>query len=189
MPTQPTTKTEPEGKVNAWLLFAGFFHIGAFTIGGGYAMIPIIQRDLVKREWFEEEEFLDLIAVAQSIPGAIAVNAAILVGYRLGGIIGALAATLGAVLPSFLVILLVASLLVKFWEYPYISGFLAGARPAVVGLLLYAALSLGKKAVGSVFDWVSLVSGFVALVVFNVHPIAVIVLAGLAGFVRHGKGR
>ena len=183
------TQVKQQTKVTAWRLFAGFFRIGAFTIGGGYVMIPIIQRDLVeKRGWIKNGEFLDLIAVAQSVPGVIAVNAAALVGFRLKGLSGALMAMLGAALPSFLIIVLVADYLLRF-NNQYVDGFLAGARPAVVGLLLYATISMGRKSLNSVFNVAVFVAGLVALLVINVHPIVAIMLAGVVGYIGLGRGK
>ncbi|EGO88932.1 chromate transporter [Clostridium botulinum C str. Stockholm] len=96
-------------------MFVIFLKIGAFTIGGGYAMLPLIEREIVdKKSWIEKEEYLDMIALAQSSPGPIAVNTSVFVGYKIGGALGVLATTLGAVLPSFLIILIVASFLWKF---------------------------------------------------------------------------
>ncbi len=188
MTTQQNVKTKKQKKITAWLLFAGFFRIGAFTIGGGYAMIPIIQRDLVERNrWLEKEEFLDLIAAAQSIPGVITANTAAVVGYRLAGLKGALVSMLGAVLPSFLIILLIANFLLRFQDNVYVDNFLAGVRPAVVGLLFYAAFSLGGKALSTPVNWVLFMLALAALVIFNVHPIVVIVLAGSAGFFLFNK--
>lgn len=182
MNAKTTAKTEVKKEISTWLLFAGFFRIGAITIGGGYAMIPIIERDLVRhRRWLGEEEFLDLIAAAQTVPGVIAVNTAGLVGHRLAGIRGALAAIAGAALPSFLIILLVAAFLGRYWHNAYISKFLAGARPAVAGLLLYAAVTLGAKPLASFSGLVLFSIGLVSLVLLNAPPILVLIVGAISG--------
>lgn len=124
-------------------LFWTFFKIGAFTIGGGYAMIPLIQREMVdNRQWLDEEEFLNMIALAQAAPGVIAVNSAIFIGYRLDGWRGLLAAVFGAVLPSFVIILLIAMVFRNICHYPAVEAVMRGMRPAVVGLLAAAVIRL-----------------------------------------------
>ena len=116
-------------------LFTTFFKIGAFTLGGGYAMIPLVQREVVdRRGWIAEEEFLDLIALAQSAPGVIAVNTAVFVGCKIAGWRGVVMSVLGATLPSFLIILLIAMCFTRFREYPQVEAVFKGIRPAVVAL-------------------------------------------------------
>ncbi|MHB1418305.1 MAG: chromate transporter [Bacillota bacterium] len=173
-----------------WRLFATFLRIGAFTIGGGYAMVPLIEKDIVERhQWLTGEEFIDLLALAQSAPGVLAVNTAINVGYRIGGLAGAASALLGAVLPSFIVILLVASVLLRFQENQYVLSFMRGTRPAVVALLMVSAYTIGKKAVTGSRGVVLAVAAILAVLVLRIHPIAVIVLSGILGpyiFPRRG---
>jgi len=124
-------------------LFSTFFRIGAFTIGGGYAMIPLIQREIVdNKHWLDEEEFLNMIALAQAAPGVIAVNSAIFIGYRIGGWRGLIASVLGAVLPSFVIILLIAMVFRDICRYPAVEAVMKGMRPAVVGLLAAAVIRL-----------------------------------------------
>lgn len=130
-----------------WSLFTTFFKIGAFTLGGGYAMIPIVQEEVVThKKWIGEEEFLDLIALAQSAPGVIAVNTAVFVGYKIKGWWGMMAAVLGAVLPSFCIILLIATCFTRFREYPQIEAIFKGIRPAVVALIAAPLYKMGKAA-------------------------------------------
>ena len=115
-----------------WDLFRNFFHIGLFTIGGGYAMIPLIQQKVVQqKQWVSEEELVDLMAVAQSCPGIFAVNISIFIGYKLRGVKGALCSTLGACLPSFLIILAIATLFQQFKDNEWVARFFRGIRPAV----------------------------------------------------------
>lgn len=132
-------------------LFLTFLKIGAFTLGGGYAMIVLIQREVVdRRHWIEEEDFMDMIAIAQSAPGVIAVNAAIFIGWKIGGWKGLVLALLGAVLPSFIIILLIATVFSEFKDNPTIEAIFKGIRPAVVALI---AAPLVKMAKASKISW------------------------------------
>ncbi len=127
-------------------LFLAFLKIGAFTFGGGYAMISIIRETVLSYGWMTEEELLNLIAVAESTPGPIAVNMATFVGASQGGILGALLATLGVVLPSFIIILVIAALVSGFLKYKGIAAFLNGVRPCIVAMILATALTVGLSA-------------------------------------------
>jgi chromate transport protein ChrA len=118
-----------------WQIFATFAKIGAFTIGGGYAMIPLIKDELVKRGWLSEEELPDIIALAQSAPGVLAVNMSIFAGHRLRGVKGSIAATLGSVLPAFLTILLIAMLFKGYQDNQVVIRIFKGIRPVVVSLI------------------------------------------------------
>lgn len=130
-----------------WEMFMSFFKIGAFTIGGGYAMVPLIEAEVVeKKKWIEKEEFIDMLALAQSAPGPIAINTAVFVGYKTAGPLGVLATTLGSVLPSFIVILLIASFFVGIKDSLIIERVFKGIRPAVVALIAAPAIRLGKNA-------------------------------------------
>ena len=128
-------------------LFHTFFKIGAFTLGGGYAMIPLVQREVVEnRGWITEEEFIDLIALAQSAPGIIAVNTAVFVGYKLRGVPGMLAAVTGAVLPSFCIILLLAVSFTHIRGNGVVEAVFKGIRPAVVALIAAPLYRMGRSA-------------------------------------------
>ncbi len=136
-------------------LFFLFFKIGAFTFGGGYVMLPIIEREIVeKREWIERDKFLDILALAQSVPGALAVNTSFQVGYRLYGIKGALTAVLGAALPSFIIILLIALYFFEYRNHPLAEYAFMGILPAVAALITAATWRMGEKTLG---DWKGLV--------------------------------
>ncbi len=124
-------------------LFLSFLKIGAFTFGGGYAMISIIRETVLSHGWMTEAELLNFIAVAESTPGPIAVNMATFVGSSQGGILGALLATLGVVLPSFIIILIIASLISNFLKYKGVNAFLRGVRPCVVAMILAASITVG----------------------------------------------
>ena len=117
-----------------WTLFITFVRIGAFTIGGGYAMLPLIQREVVDRGWMSKEEFIDLFAVAQSLPGVFAVNISIFVGYKLKKLTGSVICALGTILPSFLIILAIALFFTQFRENEWVEKAFKGLRPAVVAL-------------------------------------------------------
>ena len=119
-----------------WKLFWTYIKIGTFTIGGGYAMLPLIEREVVdKHHWIDGQEFLDMIALAQAAPGLIAVNSAIFIGWKIYGWRGVVATILGAILPSFLIILLIAMVFRNIREYPVIEAVFKGVRPAVVALI------------------------------------------------------
>lgn len=124
-------------------LFYIFAKIGTFTIGGGYVMIPLIQREICdKQHWMDEDEFMNMIALAQAAPGIIAINSAIFIGYRIGGWRGLAGAILGAVLPSFLIILLIAMIFRNVRQYPAVEATMRGIRPAVIALLLATVVRL-----------------------------------------------
>lgn len=123
-------------------LFLTFFEIGALTFGGGYAMIPFVREQVLVHGWLTEEELLNMIAVSESTPGPIAVNMATFVGSEQAGILGSAAATLGVVLPSFIIILVISALLKNFLKYKGVGAFLSGVRPCVVSLILGTAITL-----------------------------------------------
>lgn len=130
------------------ILLGEFFLIGLFTFGGGYAMIPLIKELVLKYGWLSENEFYSFIGVCESTPGPIAINMATFIGSQEGGLLGSLCATIGVVLPSFIIILLVTSLLKKFIKNRYVQAFLTGVKPVVVGLILSTGLMLFIKAIG-----------------------------------------
>lgn len=166
---------------NLLTMFLVFFNIGAFTIGGGYAMLPLIRREVIERQkWLDDTEFLDLIAVSQSGPGAIAINTAVLVGHRLAGMPGAIVATLGATLPSLTTILLIASVFTSAARNPYIEAAFRGARPAVVAMIASAAYTLGKRVITDFRTMILGVLAFVALLL-GAPPLLVVVSAAVVG--------
>lgn len=139
-------------------LFLTFLQIGAFSFGGGYGMISLIREKVLLHGWLAEEELLNMIAVAESTPGPIAVNMATFVGSDQGGFLGALLATLGVVLPSFFIILLIAALISNLLKYAGVKAFLGGIRPCVVGLILATAITMFMSTAigfGSVGDKIS----------------------------------
>jgi chromate transporter len=155
-----------------------------FTLGGGYAMIPIIEEEVVNRHrWVDKEEMLDLIAIAQSCPGVFAINISIFVGYKLKKVRGAIATALGTALPSFLIILAIAMFFHQFEDNRYIAAMFRGIRPAVVALIAVPTFNLGKSAQLNRFTvWIPVVSAL-AIWLLGVSPIWVIILAGLGGYI------
>ena len=131
-------------------LFLTYLKIGTFTLGGGYAMLPLIQREIVERKhWISEEEFVSMIALAQAAPGLIAVNSAIFIGWRCGGWKGVLGAVLGAVLPSFVIILTIAMIFSEWKNYPAVEAVFKGVRPAVVALIVAPLVGMAKREIVS----------------------------------------
>ena len=173
-------------------LFTTFFRIGLFTFGGGYAMIPLIENDVVERNgWLKKDEFLDLLAVAQSAPGVFAVNMAVFVGYKLRGKRGALAASFGCVLPSVVIILLIALFFRRFRHIEVVNNIFMGIRPVVVALIAVPVFNVARSAKLSwMTAWIPVLSALL-IVQFGVSPIYVIIVAGIAGFIygRVGRGR
>lgn len=166
-------------------LFLIFAKIGAFTIGGGYAMIPLIEAELVNRKkWINKEEFADIIAISQSAPGLIAVNVSIFLGYRLKGVRGSITATLGSVLPSFLIILAIAMLFKDYSENPAINAMFKGIRPVVVALIAVPAVNMLKT-----FDlnYLSIIIVIVTILLISVAGISpvYVILAAIAVSVAH----
>ncbi|MCD7899067.1 MAG: chromate transporter [Bacteroides sp.] len=165
-------------------LFGIFSKIGMFTIGGGYAMVPLIEDEIVnKRNWIAKEDFLDLLAISQSVPGVFAVNISIFVGYKLRGVRGSLATTLGAVLPSFVIILAIAMFFDNFKDNQIVERIFKGIRPAVVALIAAPTFSMAQSARLNKYNmWIPIVS---ALLIWGLgfSPIWIIILAGAGGYI------
>ncbi|WP_198543796.1 chromate transporter [Petroclostridium xylanilyticum] len=171
-----------------WKMFIIFFRIGAFTIGGGYAMLPLIEREVVdNQKWVTEKEIVDVFAISQSIPGVIAINTSIFIGYKVGGLVGAIVAALGVILPSFLIILVIAFLLFNIQDNIYVQKAFTGVRAGVVGLIGLAALKLGKAAIKDKLGVILAVIAFIAIVIFDIHAILIIVFGGIVGFIAYGS--
>lgn len=163
-------------------LFWSFFKIGAFTFGGGWAMVPLIRRELVeRRRWMANEEFIDALAVAQSAPGPIAVNTSVICGYKIAGIAGAVTATAGSTLPSFIIILFVAMFVLHFKNSTLIPAVFKGMRPAIFGILVAAVWQVGKTTIKRKRDLAFFAVGAFLLLALNAHPILVVVVAAAGG--------
>ena len=185
-------------------LFYTFFKIGLFTIGGGYAMIPMITDQVVSKGWLQLSQLIDFIAVSESTPGPFAANIATFIGMEQGGLLGAFCATLGVVLPSFIIILIISKYFYdRFVDNFYVQGALSGLRPAVLGLIASAALTVllsavfhGAPLVGGIEELIHAFSlpNFIILAVLagmkfflkKMHPILLIVIASGLGLVIHG---
>lgn len=166
-------------------LIVSFFKIGILTFGGGYAMLPMIQREVVeKRGWATEQEILDYYAIGQCTPGVIAVNTATFIGNKVKGISGGFLATFGVVLPSLIIISVIAAVLTSFSDNAYVQHALSGIRVSVVVLVFYSVLKLHKNAVKDGFGWIIFVLGFLLSVVFGISPVYIVVGCGAAGVVR-----
>ena len=157
-----------------------FLRVGAFTFGGGYAMVPLIRQELVRRGWLSEEEFSELLGLAQGAPGPIAVNTAVYTGLALKGLAGAGTAVLGVTLPSFLVILAIAMFMPGFREYPLVASAFYGLRPAVVALIASAAFQVGRRVLPGWHNTAIGLLAFTALYL-NLHPALVVTVSGLWG--------
>ena len=166
-------------------LFMIFFKMGSFTFGGGYAMLPIIQEEIVnKRNWATDEEILDYYAIGQSTPGIIAVNTATFIGYNRRGLIGGIVATLGIVSPSIVIITIIAIFFKNFQDYVLVQHALGGIRVVVAALILNAVIKMYKD---SVKDWVGIVLfivSFLLLVFLDITPIVVIIISAVIGIIR-----
>ena len=162
--------------VPLWNIFLVFAKIGSFTIGGGYAMIPLIRDELVKRGWLSEEELPDIVALAQSAPGVLAVNMSIFAGYKMRGLKGSIAATLGSALPSFLIILLIAMLFTGYQDNPVVIRIFKGIRPVVVSLIAVPMINMARK--GNKTWWAWLISFVVLFLVafMNFSPIYILLV-------------
>ena len=171
-----------------WELFIAFARIGAFTFGGGYAMLPMFQKELVeKKKWETEEALMDYYAIAQCTPGVIAVNTATLVGYKQKGTIGGIVATLGVVFPSFVIITIIAAILTNFADLPVVQNAFIGIRACVCALILDSVIKLGKKAVVDRITLFIAIAVFLGMCIFNVSPIITVVGAALIGLLIQGR--
>lgn len=169
-----------------WQLFTTFFKIGGFTFGGGWAMIPLIEREVVdKYHWIDKEEFLDELAVAQSLPGILAVNISVLVGNKLRGFKGSFVAAMGTILPSFVVILLIAIFFSQIYNNPTVASIFKGIRPAVVALILAPVITTAQAA--RLNKWTILIPIIVALAIWmgGVSPVLCIILGGGGGYLYY----
>ena len=165
-----------------WQIFSTFFKIGTFTLGGGYAMIPLIQKEVVDRKgWLQEDEFVDMLAIAQSSPGPIALNTAIFVGYKAGGNRGVVFSSLGTILPSFIIILAIAMMFTDFKDNPGVERVFKGIRPAVVALIAAPLWQMGKAAGITRRTVIIPVAAALLIWLTNLSPIYVIIAAIIGG--------
>ena len=168
-----------------WTLFLTFVKIGTFTIGGGYAMIPLIEREIVDRGWLSKEDFYDLFAVTQSLPGIFAVNISIFVGYRLRKKLGAVCCALGTILPSFLIILAIALFFTHTRENEWVEKAFKGLRPAVVALIVVPCLTAARSIKLTHRQLIIPVGAALLIWLGGISP-AWIILAAIAGGLYYG---
>ena len=167
-----------------WQLFLAFARVGVMTFGGGYAMIPILEREIVDRHgWATEEELMDYYAVGQCTPGVIAVNTATFIGYKVAGALGGIVATLGVVFPSVVIITVIAGILTNFADVPAVKSAFAGIRVCVCVLIFNAVLKLWKKAVVDKATLVLFLGVFLLSVFLSPSPVIFVVVCALSGIV------
>ena len=171
-----------EKRVSLWQIFTVFAKIGAFTIGGGYAMIPLIQAEMSKRGWISEDELPDIVALSQSAPGVMAVNISIFAGNKLRGFKGSIAATLGSILPSFAIILAIAMFFSAFKDNPWVVKAFKGIRPVVISLIAVPMINMARKSCRSWWTWLLAISALVLVAFLNVSPIYIIICVMVIGF-------
>ena len=166
-------------------MFWSFFKLGLFTIGGGMAMIPLIQDIVVNnKKWMTEEECVDCIAVSQSLPGVIAINMATYIGYHLKKLPGSIVATVGVNLPSYIIIIIVVEILHGFGDNPYVLGALVGIKAAATGLIAFSAYRIGRQVLRSGFAWVMAVAAFMVITFAGVNAVFAILGGLVIGIVK-----
>lgn len=163
-------------------IFLTFFKIAPTTFGGGYAMIPMIEREVViKKKWVESEDIADVFAIAESIPGAIAINSATFIGFQVGGRRGAVAALLGMLLPTFLIVILLSILFLYLQGNSMVEAAFQGVRPTIVALITYAGYKIGKTAIYDKTTIIAMIVTVISLFFFQIHPVFIILLGIVAG--------
>ncbi|MFS0726666.1 chromate transporter [Paenibacillus sp. 1P07SE] len=169
-----------------WLIFLTFLKIGPITFGGGYAMIPVIEREVVdRRKWLRTHDITDIFAVAESVPGAIAINSATFIGYRIAGVSGAIAAMLGILFPTFCIIIVLSLFFMQMKDHPKIEAAFLSIRATIVALIAYAAYKIGKTAVvdKTTLTMIAITVGLLFLGHGVIHPVLIIVGGAIAGVI------
>ena len=165
-------------------LFIVFFKLGAFTIGGGIAMLPLLQNTLTEeKKWFTREEFVDIVAVCQSLPGVVAANMATYVGYKKKGLIGSIVSTLGVIIPSFVLILLIARGITALGDSGAVMGAMAGLRAAALGMVAVAMIQLAPSALRNKWAIIAAVTAFVLIAILKVNTAYVILMFAVTGII------
>lgn len=168
--------------MNLLKLFISFLKIGGFSFGGGYAMLPLIKKEIIEvHGWLTLTEFIDILAVVEMTPGPIAINSATFLGYKVAGIIGSVVATIAVVLPSIVIILIIAHFLSRFKNSTYVSWAFTGIRPVVLGLILSASLTVAKDSIIDIKSLILGISLFYLTSIKKLHPILTIIIGGIAG--------
>lgn len=172
--------------MNGFELLWVFIKLGFFSFGGGYVMIPLIQREIIEdRGWLELSEFLDIMAIAEMTPGPLAINFATFVGYKIDGISGSFLATLGVITPSVILILLISLMLSKYMNKEKVKVFFEGLRPAILGLILSAAVFIGLRAIVDIEGIIITSLTCVLMLIKNWHPLILILLSAIAGIILY----
>ena len=185
-----TDKLKKIGENMYLQLFLSFFKLGLFTIGGGMAIIPLIQGIVVdEKHWMTEEEAVDCIAVSQGLPGVIAINMATYVGHQKKGVLGAVTATVGVILPSFVIIIMIVKILSGIGDNQYVNGALVGIKAAATGLILFSAYKLGKQVLKGWFQVVLAVAAFVAVILLDANAVWPIIGGIILGLIYTGFKR
>lgn len=167
-------------------LFVSFFKIGAFSFGGGYAMLPLIKREVIEvHGWMTGSEFIDVLAISEMTPGPFAVNAATFLGNKVAGFAGSAVATFAVILPSFLVMSVLIMFVRKYKDSPYLDWFFTGIRPIVMGLILAAAVTVGMDAFIDIKSVLLCLVAFYFVTFKDLNPIIAIIISGLAGVILY----
>jgi len=179
----PRLEKSKTGKETIWTILLTFFKVGAFTFGGGYAILPVIQQEVVeKHKWVSQTTFSDILIITQGMPGQLALNSAIQIGVRLRGTAGGIAAAVGVTAPSVIILLIIAA-----WLYPlihdniYFQAAFYGIRPAVVALIAYAAIKMGRDILDDRNSIILSIALLVIAIITQLHPILILVSGGLIG--------
>lgn len=168
--------------MNLLKLFISFLKIGAFSFGGGYAMLPLIRKEIIEvHGWLTTKEFIDILAVVEMTPGPVAINSATFLGYKVAGISGSVVATIAVVLPSIVIILIIAHFLTKVKDSPYVTWAFTGIRPVVLGLITSASITVAKAAIIDIKSLVLMIILFYLTSFKKLHPILTIIIAGIVG--------
>ena len=165
-------------------IFVTFFKIGAFTIGGGYVMLPLIEKEVVdNKKWVKAEEIIDIFAIVQSLPGVISINTSIFIGYKKAKLKGAITAALGVILPSFLMILAIYYAMSGIKDNIYLQKAFEGVRAGVTAIIFLTAIKMTKKTIKSYISAIIAILSFILMVLFDMHAILLIVAGGITGYI------
>lgn len=163
-------------------MFFTFFKIGIFTFGGGYSMIPLIEKEVVnKNKWLTKKEISDLLSLGQTLPGSVTINSATLIGYKILQLEGSIIATLGVVLPSFIIILIISLFFTNIAQLGSIQAFLHGVQSAIISLILFSAISLKKESIEDKLNWIILIISLISMILFHINPIIIIFIGIIIG--------
>lgn len=175
-----------EKKRSFWTMFISFSYIGLVTIGGGLAMLPIMEEEFVnKRKFLTKEEIIDVFALAQSIPGVIAVNTSLLTGFKIAGIFGGIMAGIGVMTPSFVIILIIAPIFERFQNLEYVNKAFLGIKGAIAGLILLSAYGMGKEVLKNKFTVILFLLSFILVVFFKFNVIYTLLISALIGWIYY----